>query len=99
MRLDEYGSSEDAERRMMLTHDVGLGPDGHEPVDVLADGDEHLAGHVAALLGSWHLVLNMDTGRSLLDEELRELHHSGQTTMTSVCIGNDWAEEVDVGEF
>jgi len=66
---------------------------------VLLDGDEHLAGHVAALLGARGLVLNVDAGGALLDEELGELHDSGETAVASVGIGNDGAEVVDIGQL
>lgn len=86
------------ECRGELTHDIGLCADGNETVDVLADWDKDLAGHMAALLGTWSLVLNVDTGSTLLDEELGELHDGGQATVASVGIGNDRAEVVNVGD-
>jgi len=81
-----------------LTHDIGLCADGDETVDVLADWDKDLAGHMAALLGTWSLVLNVDTSSTLLDEELRELHDGGQATMASISIGDDRAEVVHAGD-
>ena len=80
-------------------HDIGLSTDGNEAVDVLLDGNEDLAGHVAALLGTRGLVLNVNTGSTLLNEELGELHDGGKTTVTGIGIGNDRAEVVVVGEL
>jgi hypothetical protein len=78
-------------------HNIGLGSDGNETVDVLADWDQDLTGHVAALLGTRCLVLNVNTSSTLLNEELGELHDGGQTTMSGIGISNDWAEVIDVG--
>lgn len=63
---------------------------------MLADGDQDLSSHVTALLGSWGLVFNMDTSSSLLDEKLGKLHNGSQTAMSSISIGNDWSEVVNV---
>lgn len=82
-----------------LTHDVSLGTDGNQTVNVLADGNENLAGHVAALLGARGLVLNVNTGSTLLNEELGELHDGGETAMAGIGISNDGTEVVDVGEL
>ena len=79
-------------------HNVGLGADGDEAVDVLADGDEDLAGHVAALFGPGGLVLNVDAGGALLDEELGELHGGGQAAVARVGVGDEGPEVVDVGQ-
>jgi hypothetical protein len=38
----------------------------------------------------------MDPCCSLLDEQLRELHHSGETAMAGVCVCDDGAKVVDV---
>lgn len=80
-------------------HDISLGTDGDEAVDVLLDGDEDLAGHVTALLGTRGLILNVDTGSTLLNEELGELHDGSKTTVTGIGIGNDGAEVVVVVEL
>lgn len=82
-----------------LTHDVSLGTDSRKTVNVFADGNQDLSGHVTTLLRSWGLVLNVNTSSTLLDEELGQLHHSSQTTMSSIRIGNDGAEVVDVGQL
>ncbi len=84
---------------MRLTHDVGLGTDGNQTVNVLADGDKDLAGHVATLLGARGLVLNVNTSSTLLNKELGELHDGGETAMAGVGIGNDGTEVVNVGEL
>ncbi|KUI62650.1 hypothetical protein VP1G_11414 [Cytospora mali] len=82
----------------LLTHDVRLCPDSNQAVDVLTDGHEHLAGHVSALLGPGRLVLDVDAGSTLLDEQLGQLHDGRQATVASVTIGDDGAEVVDVGQ-
>ena len=65
---------------------------------MLADGDEDLAGHVAALLGAGGLVLDVDAGGALLDEELGELHDGGEPAVARVGVGDDGPQVVDVGE-
>lgn len=85
--------------RLELTHDISLGTDGNQTIDVLADGDQDLAGHVSALLGSGGLVLNVNTSGTLLDEKLGELHDGGQTAVAGIGISNDGAEVVDVGDL
>lgn len=71
------------------THHVGLGPDGHQAADVLADGHQHLARHVAALLGAGRLVLDVDAGGALFDKELGELHDGRQPAVARVGVGDD----------
>ena len=83
---------------MLPTHDVGLGADGNQSVDVLLDRDKDLASHVAALLRARGLVLDVNAGGTALDEELGELHHGSQTTVTSIGVSNDRGEVVDVGK-
>ena len=80
-------------------HDICLSTDGHESVDVLADWDENFASHVSTLLGTWHLILNVNTSCTLLNEELGELHHSSQTAVSSVSISDNWSKEVGVGKL
>ena len=65
---------------------------------MLANGNKDLSGHVTALLGSGSLVLNVDTGGTLLDEELGELHDGSETAMASIGVGNDGSEVVNVGD-
>jgi hypothetical protein len=79
------------------SHNVGLGTDGNETVDVLGDGDEDLSGHVSTLLGTRSLVFNVNSGGSTLNEELGELKDGGQSSVSGVGIGNDGTEVVDVG--
>ena len=85
--------------RIAHTHDVGLGPDGNKTVDVFLDGHQHLASHVAALLGAGGLVLDVDACRTLLNEELGELHDRRETAMASVGVGNDRSKIVDAGQL
>ena len=89
------GTSDGQEVR---AHDIGLGTDGNQTVDVLADGDEDLAGHVATLLCAGGLIFDVDTGGTTLDEQLGELHDSGQTAMSGVSIGDNGSQVVDVGD-
>ena len=84
---------------VLLTHDIGLSTDGNQTVDVLADRDQDLSGHVATLLGTRGLVLNVNTSSTSLDEQLGQLHDSSQTTVTGIGIGNDGAQVIDVGQF
>jgi len=79
-------------------HDISLGTDGNQTVDVFADGNQHLTGHVATLLGTGSLVLNVNTSSTALNEELGQLHDGSQATMTGIGIGNDGTEIVDVGD-
>ncbi len=71
------------------THDICLCSDGDQAVDVFADGNKNLAGHMAALLSSGCLILNMYSRCSLFDEQFCQFHDSGETAMTSVSIRND----------
>lgn len=63
---------------------------------MLADGDEHLAGHMAALLGTRGLVFNVNSGSTALDKKLGEFHDSSQTAVAGVGISNDGAQVVVV---
>ena len=83
----------------MLTHDIGLSADGDETVDVLADRNQDLAGHVSTFLGAGSLVLDVNACSSFLDKELGELHDSSETTVTSVSICNKRSEEIDIGSL
>lgn len=82
--------------RMLLTHDIRLRTDSHQTVDVFADRHKHLSGHVAALLGTWSLVFNVNTSSTALNEQLGELHHSRQATMSGISIRNDGAQVVHI---
>lgn len=82
--------------RYKLTHNIRLRPDRDETVDVLADGHKHLARHVAALLGSRSLILNVDASSALLDEQLCELHHGCQATVACIGVCYNRAQVVDV---
>jgi hypothetical protein len=44
-----------------------------------------------------HLVLNVDSSSTLLNEELGELHDGGESSVSGVGIGDVGAEVVDVG--
>jgi hypothetical protein len=84
---------------MLRTHNVRLSTNGYQSVDMLADGYQHLSSHVAALLCPRCLILNVDTGGALLDEQLCELHDSCEAAVSSVCVGNDRSQEIGIGDF
>lgn len=66
---------------------------------MFADRNQNLASHVSTLLGARRLILNVNASSSLLDKELGELHDSGETTVTGVCVRNKRSQEVNVGSF
>ena len=78
-------------------HDVCLGTNGHQTVDVFADGYEDLASHVATLFGARGLIFYVDACCSLLDEHLRKLHDCRQSTMASVGISDHGPQVINVG--
>lgn len=78
-------------------HDVMLQPDCDEAVDVLRDGHKDFPCHVAAFLRAWGLVLN--PCGTLLNEHLGELEHGCEASMAGVCVGDNWAEVIDVRSF
>jgi hypothetical protein len=80
-------------------HDISLSTNSHKSVDVFLNWHENLSGHVSALFCAWCLILNVDTGSTLFDEHLGELHHGSDTTVSSVCVGNDGTEEIGVGDL
>ncbi|KAI6749225.1 hypothetical protein HG531_008172 [Fusarium graminearum] len=81
-----------------LTHDVSLRSDCNEAVDMFLNGDKDFTGHMAALLCAGGLVFNVNSGRTLFNEELGELHDSGETAMTSICVCDNGAEIINVEE-
>jgi hypothetical protein len=83
----------------VITHNVGLRADGDQPVDVLADGHEHLAGHVPALLRPGRLVFDVNAGGTLLHEHLGELHDRRDAAVSGVGISDDGSQEVRVREL
>lgn len=85
--------------QVLDTHDIELDAGGDQAVNVLRDGDQDLAGHVTALLGTGHLILQMDTGSTTLDKHLGELHVGSDTTVAGISISNDGAQKVDVGHL
>jgi hypothetical protein len=84
---------------MLHTHNVCLSTNGYQSVDMLADGYQHLSSHVAALLCPGSLILNVNTGGTLLDEQLCELHDSCEAAVSSVCVGNDRSQKIGIGDF
>mmetsp|Transcript_42402 Transcript_42402/g.64170 ORF Transcript_42402/g.64170 Transcript_42402/m.64170 type:complete len:513 (+) Transcript_42402:271-1809(+) len=85
-------SGHEDERRVQ---DVGLQTDGDEALAVLPSGHQNLAAHVAALLGAWFLILDVDAGGTIFDEHFCEFHCRGKTSVASVGVGNDRVEVVD----
>jgi hypothetical protein len=85
--------------RNVLTHDISLGTNSNQAVNVFLNRHKDLSGHVSALLGSWSLVLNMNTSSSVLHEHLGKLHDGCQTAMSGIRICNDWTQEICAGQF
>eukprot|EP00123_Amoebidium_parasiticum_P010021 comp19842_c0_seq1/m.23907 comp19842_c0_seq1/g.23907 ORF comp19842_c0_seq1/g.23907 comp19842_c0_seq1/m.23907 type:complete len:574 (+) comp19842_c0_seq1:210-1931(+) len=83
-----------ADNNALDAHYVELEAGSHQAVDVLLDGHQHLAAHVAALLGAGSLILQMDTSSAVLDEHLGQLHDGSQTTVAGVGIGNNGAQVI-----
>jgi hypothetical protein len=83
----------------VCTHDISLRSDGNKAIDMFTDWNQHFPSHVPALLSPRRLVLDMYSRCSLLDEQLRELHHCGQSPMSGVCVCDDGAEIIDVCEL
>ncbi|KAH3666964.1 hypothetical protein OGAPHI_003414 [Ogataea philodendri] len=81
------------------TKDISRSTDSNQSVDVFLDRNKHLTGHVSTLLGSSGLVLNVDSCGSVLNEHLGELHNGSGTSVSSISIGNDWSEKVNVWQF
>lgn len=77
------------------THDVCLGADGDQTVDVFTDRDKNFASHVAALLRSGRLVFDMDTSCALLHEQLCELHNGREASVAGIGISDDGSQIVD----
>lgn len=83
----------------LLTHDICLRADGNQTVDVLANRDENLSGHVTTLLRTRGLIFNVDSGSASLDEQLGQFHNSSETTMAGISIGDDGTQVVDVRQL
>jgi hypothetical protein len=79
-----------------LTHDVSLRSNCNEAVDMFLNGNKDLSGHMTTLLCARGLVFNVDSCRTLLNEQLGKLHDRGETTMPSIRVGNNGAEIVNV---
>ncbi len=76
-------------------HDVGRQPRGDELLDELARRHEHLAAHVAALLGRRELILEVNAGRPGLDHRLHQLEGVERTAEARLGVGDDGREPVD----
>ncbi len=63
---------------------------------MLADWHKDFPRHVAAFLRTWGLIFYVDTGSTLFDEQLCQLHDRGQSAVPRIRIGNDWAKEIGV---
>merc|ERR1719231_1561444 len=74
--------------------DVCLQSTSDEPLDVLAASHEDLSPHMAALLGAWLLVLDVNACGAVLNEHLRELHRRREPAVASVSIRDDWVQKV-----
>lgn len=80
-----------------VLHDISLETGSGHAVSVLTDGDKDLASKVTALLGANLLVLKVNSGGTRLDHHLDELGDGGHATKTSVTVGDDGAEVVNLG--
>jgi hypothetical protein len=83
----------------MYTHDICLGTNRYQSVDVLADRHQDLSSHVTTLLRSRRLILNVYTSSTFLNEQLGKLHDGCKTAMSRIRIGYDWSQEVGVGNI
>lgn len=63
---------------------------------MLTNGHKNLSSHVATLLGTRSLVLNVDTSSAALNKQLGQLHNRSQTTMSSVSVSNNGTQVVNV---
>lgn len=100
-RCDEGGSFRigTGNSQEITTHDVGLGSDSDQTVDVLADRYQDLSCHVSAFLCSWCLVLDVNTSSTLLNEQFREFHDGCQSTVTGICISDDGSQVVNLAQL
>ena len=62
-------------QEILATHHVPLEAGSHQPIDVLANGNEHLSSQVAAFLAAVKLVLEVHSRRAVFCKELCELEH------------------------
>jgi hypothetical protein len=77
-------------------HHVGGQARGNQLLDEFADGHQHLAAHVAALLGRGELVLEVDAGRAGLDHRLHQLIGVERAAKARLGVGHDGRHPVDV---
>lgn len=88
----------DLHTQSINTHDISLSSNSYQAVDMLADRYQYFARHVTAFLGTRRLILDMDSCRPVLDEELGKLHNCRETAMASICIRYYRSEEISVGD-
>lgn len=81
------------------THDISLRSNSYQTIDMLADRYKYLSSHMSTLLRSRSLILNMNTGSSLLNKQFCQLHNGSQSSVSSISICDDGPEVVDVGEL
>src|SRR5690606_4129984 len=75
---------------------VGRQARGDQLLDRLAGRHQHLAAHVAALLGAGQLVLEMHPGGAGLDHALHQLERVEHPAEAGLGIGHDRLQEVDI---
>lgn len=63
---------------------------------MLADRHKYFARHVTAFLGTRSLILDVNTCRSILDEQLGKLHDRCEAAVTGISVGYDGSKEVRV---
>ena len=76
--------------------DVGREPRGDELVDGFLRRHQHLAAHVAALLGARELVLEMHARGARFDHRLHELERVQHAAEARFGVGDDRLQPVDL---
>mmetsp|Transcript_57836 Transcript_57836/g.124422 ORF Transcript_57836/g.124422 Transcript_57836/m.124422 type:complete len:527 (+) Transcript_57836:292-1872(+) len=77
--------------------DVRLQPARNQTLNVLATSHQHLTTHVATLLRSGFLILDVDAASAVLNEHLGQLHGGSQAAVSRVRISNDGVQVVHNG--
>ena len=60
---------------------------------------QDLASHVTALLCPRRLILNVNSGSTVLNEELGQFHDGGKPAVTGVSVGNDRSKKICIGKI
>lgn len=78
------------------THDISLSTNSNQTIDMFTNRHQDLSSHMATLLCTRRLILNMNTSRTTFNKELGQLHDSSETAMSRIGIGDDGSEVVVV---